>query len=74
MAKRIVFILIFIFFTSVVFGRKQRDISESPLQERVRTELKVRGEMVKQRYIIRFSTEKTKNNLKILSMERDIQL
>ncbi len=77
MEKRIKFIEIFIFFllfifSSVIFGQGENE--KLPLQETVKTELTVRGTMVKQRYIIRFSTEEKKDNFKILSMEKDIPL
>ena len=75
MEKRIKFIGIFIFFllfifSSVIFGQGENE--KLLLQETVKTELTVRGTMVKQRYIIRFSTEEKKDNETVISGSPEI--
>ncbi len=56
---------------TVSFGKIKNKIT---LQETAVIDLKVRGSRLKTRYVVRFSTENKKDNFKILSREKDIDI
>lgn len=75
MGKTVKFVIVSVLFLvmgTIIFGKYIKSII--PLQEEVTVDLKVRGSYLKTRYVIRFSTEEKKENFKILSKEKDVQI
>lgn len=75
MGKAVKIILIFIVFIyagTKIFAEYRRN--RINLQEEVTIDLKIRGNYKKTQYIIRFSTEDNKENFKIISRKKDIEI
>ena len=70
--KVIIVSVLFLVMGTMIFGKYIKNII--PLQEEVTVDLKVRGSYLKTRYVIRFSTEDKKENFKIVSKEKDIEI
>ena len=70
--KVIIVSVLFLVMGTMIFGKYIKSII--PLQEEVTVNLKVRGSYLKTKYVIRFSTEDKKENFKIVSKEKDIEI
>ncbi len=75
MGKTIKIFIVFILFICIGTGIIAKYIkNKTILQEQVSVDLKIRGSYLKTRYVIRFSTEDKKENFKIVSKEKDIEI
>lgn len=73
--KKYIYIILFLLLSICVIGKSRENFSKKiPLQENTTVELIVKGNSVKQKYKIRFSTEEKRNNFKILSIEKNIEI
>ena len=70
--RNFIFFILFIVLLDTVIGKNIERTSF--LQENVTINLRINSSLKKNRYLVKFSTNKKKNNLKIISSVQDINI